>query len=480
MLGISPKEVLDGLKRDNPWWSSQHQFSHTLNQLKRAYFLPFVDLVLNWEVRRSTVLLGPRRVGKTVMLQQLVDEALSRGFDGQSVMMVSIDVPLYTGLSLETLVRHFLTQNPANPDGRKLIIFDEIQYLKDWETHLKVLTDQFSNIRFVASGSAAAALRLRSRESGAGRFTEFFLPPLTFAEFLNFRGREKSLVQVASGDALARRFQTSSITELNQEFVDYINFGGYPEAVLNQAIRSDSRRYLGNDIVDKVLLRDLPSLYGIQDTQELNRLFMVLAYNTSQEISLEQLSKSSGVAKNTISKYLEYLEAAFLILRVTRIDASGKTFQRQRQFKVYLTNVSMRAALFGSVLPDDPQMGALAETAILSQWFHSPDRLSNLHYARWKRGRSDCEVDLVEVDRRNLAPKWAYEVKWSDRFAEHPNELIGLLEFGRQNFDKKIPLGATTKTRTAKSDVDGFVIQHFPCSLHCYQIGRNLADNVAP
>lgn len=78
-------------------------------------------------------------------------------------------------------------------------------------------------------------------------------------------------------------------------------------------VRASARRFIKSDIIDKVLLRDLPSLYGIADVQELNRLFNTLAYNTAQELSLEDLSRTSHVAKNTLAKYLDYLEAAFLI-----------------------------------------------------------------------------------------------------------------------------------------------------------------------
>lgn len=92
-----------------------------------------------------------------------------------------------------------------------------------------------------------------------------------------------------------------------------MNFGGYPEAVFSETVRKNPRRYIKSDIIDKVLLRDLPSLYGIADVQELNSLFNTVAYNSAQEISVEDLSQSSGVSKPTIAKYLEYLEAAFLI-----------------------------------------------------------------------------------------------------------------------------------------------------------------------
>jgi len=120
-------------------------------------------------------------------------------------------------------------------------------------------------------------------------------------------------------------------------------------------------------------------------------------------------------------------------------------------------------------------MGAMAETAIFSQWFHS-NQLGNIHYARWKSGRQDCEVDLVRIDPATMRPHWAYEIKWSDRFVTHPNELKGLIKFAKKNNFEQIPVGASTKTKTAQTTVDGVTIKHFPCALHCYQVGRNVIE----
>ncbi|GAB5512244.1 MAG: ATP-binding protein [Hyphomicrobiales bacterium] len=423
--------------------------------------------------------MGPRRVGKTVMLQQMIEQAIRDGFDGKHILFVSIDTPLYSGMPLERLLELFEEQTEHDPEARRIVIFDEIQYLKEWEVHLKVLTDRHPNTRFVASGSAAAALKLKSQESGAGRFTDFFLPPLTFAEFLAFRKLEGDLITSRETENTVR-YSTPDIERLNEEFINYLNFGGYPEAVLNERIQADVQRFLGRDIIDKVLLRDLPSLYGIQDIQELNRLFTTLAYHTGEEISLDGLAQSSGVAKNTITKYLDYLEAAFLIVRVKRVDETGKTFARMRNFKVYLTNPSMRTALFAQINDGDEPMGALAETAIFSQWFHS-DLMSNIFYARWKKGRTTMEVDLVRVDPARLKPLWAYEIKWSDRYADdQPGELRGLMELAKKHADLPLPVGATTKTLTQETVVDGVTIRHFPCALHCYQVGKNVAEGRAP
>lgn len=479
MLEISDKDVIRSLIQDNPWWEPEGVPAIPEALLERAYFTPFYNLAMSWGVKRSTILMGPRRVGKTVMLHQLVRKVLSQGFPPSNILFASIDTPLYSGMPLEKILEYFERQTGVGPNDRRIVIFDEIQYLKNWEVHLKSLTDRYPNTKFIASGSAAAALRLKSQESGAGRFTDFLLPPLTFAEFLKFRGLEDALIQVLRVGTIYR-YQTSDIQQLNAEFVNYLNYGGYPEAVTNKDIQQNIERYLGRDIIDKVLLRDLPSLYGIQDIQELNRLFTRIAYHSGREVSLDGLAQSSGVAKNTISKYLEYLEAAFLIVRVRRVDETGRTFKRMRKFKVYLTNPSMRAALFAPVDPDAGEMGALVETAAFSQWFHS-DSMKNIHYANWKVGKNTFEVDLVRVHSSTMKPVWAYEIKWSDRFAvKHPEELVGIVEFAKKNGGNDLPVGATTRSVTSEVNVDGISIKLFPCALHCYQVGKNISEGRHP
>ena len=89
-----------------------------------------------------------------------------------------------------------------------MLFLDEIQYLADWERHLKAFVDAHPDVRCVASGSAAAALRLKSVESGAGRFTDFLLPPLTFYEYLDLQDKA-DLVEERRAVASSRRTSTS-------------------------------------------------------------------------------------------------------------------------------------------------------------------------------------------------------------------------------------------------------------------------------
>ncbi|NOS89713.1 MAG: ATP-binding protein [Methylococcaceae bacterium] len=470
MLTISQIEIINRLHFDNPWWETGCIELRYQDYPRRFYFASFFKLVKESSINRAAVLMGPRRVGKTVMVYHVVDKLLKEGVEAKQILYVSLETPLYTGLSLEKIVNLFQSEfNHKRHDGL-FIIFDEIQYLAGWEVHLKSLVDSYPTYKFIATGSAAAALKLKSRESGAGRFTDFLLPPLTFAEYLAFIGKVEDLIvqnEWQEDDWIAK-----NIHELNKEFINYLNFGGYPEAVFSNLVKHDSARYIKSDIIDKVLLRDLPSLYGISDVQELNKLFTTIAYNTGNEISLDSLSKSSGVSKNTIKKYIEYLEAAFLIKIVNRVDFSSKTFKRATTFKVYLTNPSMRAALFGPVDDDHLAMGALTETAIFSQWSHS-DTIDNLHYARWNTG----EVDIVWLNFATQKPAWCVEVKWSDQPCSDSRLLKGVISYAKNNGINRIRV--TTKTILKTGTFDDVEIKFQPSATYAYILGANILNEKA-
>jgi len=467
MLQVSEKEIKNRLIFDNPWWDEEKIDERFDNLPRRAYFEPFFELIADKSINRALILMGPRRVGKTVMVYHAIQRLINEYLKATQILYVSIETPVYTGLSLEKLLNLF---NELHTHGRKdnlVIFFDEIQYLKNWEVHLKSLVDSYPDYKFVATGSAAAALRLKSIESGAGRFSNFILPPLTFAEYLRFIDQEKELIF----EIEKYEYKAVNINQLNQEFINYLNYGGYPEAVFSKTIQHDSSQFIKSDIIDKVLLRDLPSLYGINDIQELNRLFTTLAYNTGNEVSLESLSQSAGVAKNTLKRYLEYLEAAFLIKCVNRIDQNAKHFKRVTAFKVYLTNPSMRAALFGSLKEEDPAIGSLTETALFSQWLHS-QIIDQIYYARWKKG----EVDLVYLSSSTQKPEWCVEVKWSDRIVNNVAELDALVEFTQNNVLSQLPL-VTTKTITDQVSIKGVMVRFKPIAEYVYTVGKNLLKN---
>jgi predicted AAA+ superfamily ATPase len=468
---FSEEQIIARLQFENPWWSTGRLDNYYQSFNPRLYFKLFYPLVKNVTVHRATVLMGPRRVGKTVMLYHTIQQLIAEGVSPQKILYASIETPIYNSIPLDTLFAMAKKATGNMDSDGWFIFFDEIQYLKNWEVHLKTLVDSFHQTKFIASGSAAAALKLRSNESGAGRFTDFMLPPLTFYEFIHL----KNLTSLIKPDTInwkgniALFSSTTNIVELNKHFIDYVNFGGYPEVIFSTEIQNHPERFMRADIIDKVLLRDLPGLYGIQDVQELNSLFTTIAWNSGQECSIDELSKSSGVKKNTLRQYLSYLEAAFLVHIVKRVDQKAGRFQRENFFKIYLTNPSLRSALFAPLSAEADGMGAIVETAIFSQWMQRTSFIP--YYARWKSG----EVDLVNISRKTNRPDWAVEIKWSNRYFEAPNKLKNLAFFCSEN--NLTQALSTTIDKTGVKEFDKIQIQYLPASVYAYNVAKNTLES---
>jgi predicted AAA+ superfamily ATPase len=176
MLSISQNEIEVRLYFDNPWWETSNIEKRFADYPRRFYFKSFYKLVKESSINRAVVLMGTRRIGKTVMVYHAIAKLLDEGISPTSILYISLETPIYTGLSLEKLVNIFKSLFNHKRNDKLFIIFDEILYLSNWEVHLKSLVDSYPSYKHIATGSAAAALKLKSRESGTGRFTDFLLP----------------------------------------------------------------------------------------------------------------------------------------------------------------------------------------------------------------------------------------------------------------------------------------------------------------
>lgn len=465
------KQIQGRLKIDNPWWTEGKIPSYYQMMTPRLYLDIFYPLVKDVSIQRALILMGPRRVGKTVMLYHSIQRLIDEGVSPQNIIYVSVETPIYNNILLEllfTLAKQILGKEDSKE--KFYVFFDEIQYLKDWEVNLKSLVDTYHDVKFVASGSAAAALKKSSNESGAGRFTDFNLPPLLFFEYIHLRKYDHLMRQSkVNWDGIESDiYSTIDINRLNDLFLEYINYGGYPEVAFSSRMQEDPGQFVRHDIVDKVLLRDLPSLYGISDVQELNSLFTMIAYHSGMEFSYEIMAKESGVKKDIIRKYIQYLESAFLIKIVTRTDDTAKRFQRQTTFKIYLTNPSLRCALFEPVKIIDGNIGDMIETAIYSQWI---PRNNHITYANWKVGRTQGEVDLVGINDALQKPYWAVEIKWTDRFFDRPTELSSLKYFMEKNQLQQALVTSISQAGLKETSFGRLLF--IPSACYAYTVGEN-------
>lgn len=462
---VFDKKILESrIRAEHVWWESgQIPFYNSFS--KRRYYRGFYSQIKQTVLHRAVVLMGPRRIGKTVMMYQAIQDLLDEGIDPKKILYFSLDTPIFTNISLEELIEKATEQNGTTIEGC-YIFFDEIQYLKNWEIHLKSLVDKNRSTKFIASGSAAAALRMKSVESGAGRFTDFFLPPLTFAEYIDLNGYDLLLEEIEVEFGGPRKFyRATDIEELNRHFQDYINFGGFPEIALNSDKVKNPEQVIQKDITDKVIMKDLPGLFGIENTLELQQFFNVLAYRTGEILNYKNVSEETKTDNKTVKRYIEYLESAFLIKVLHRVDVTAKRFKNITQFKVYLTNPSLFTGLFGKIDKDDERFPHLVETAVFAQYLHREHNF--LRYANWKINDNEGEVDLIQLSPNFQKAYWALEVKWSD------SPKSGKLRYfmGKNKIEK----GVITSRTVFKDESDLLVV---PNSIYAYVVGKNALDSL--
>lgn len=462
---VFEKHLLENrIKTDHVWWES-NKIPYYNDYSKRRYYRGFYSLIKQSTLHRAVVLMGPRRIGKTVMMYQAIQDLLNEGIPANKILYFSLDTPIFTNVSLEELIENALEPSKTDIEGC-YIFFDEIQYLKDWEIHLKSLVDRKRSTKFIASGSAAAALKMKSAESGAGRFSDFFLPPLTFAEYIDLNGYDTLLEEIeVEFNGPRRFFKTNDIESLNRHFLEYINFGGFPEIALNSNQVKNPERVIQKDITDKVIMKDLPGLFGIENTLELQQFFNVLAYRTGEILNYKNVSEETKTDNKTVKRYIEYLESAFLIKILHRVDVTAMRFKNITQFKVYLTNPSLFTGLFGKISIEDERFPHLVETAVFAQYLHREHNF--LRYANWKRNENEGEVDLVQLSPNFQRAYWALEVKWSDS-----PKSTKLKYFMHKN---KIQKGIITSKTIFKDENDLLIV---PNSIYAYVVGKNALDSL--
>src|SRR5260370_30933502 len=128
---ISPEDIIRRIRSENPWWEGDQTINPFFQDMRRRpYFELFFPLAKAKSVRRAVVLMGPRRVGKTVMIHHTIKALLEEGVPPRSIFYVSVDHPIYSGLGLEDLLDSYRESSGVNYKSEHVyVFFDEIQYL---------------------------------------------------------------------------------------------------------------------------------------------------------------------------------------------------------------------------------------------------------------------------------------------------------------------------------------------------------------
>ena len=476
-MKIPSKDLLSALFQFNPWLVPGKP-AMTLPEWRRSAFAAVLQWVQNPPQRRAVLLGGARQVGKTTIFRQVIQSLLQQGVPAGNVLYCTFDHPLFRAAGLEAVLQTWREFQPKL-QGPEFLFLDEIQLVPDWQTWLKHQVDFEPNRRIAITGSATPLL-MDKTESGVGRWHTITLPTLSFYEYQQLRraaGKPEVLPEIPDLPDLNELFDWSegqflalqpAVQTLQGLFSMYLLRGGFPQSALTDSVEL-AQQFLREDILDKVLKRDMTALYGVRHPMELEQMFLYLCMHDGERLDFSTLTENLGTSKSGIQNYLELLKSTYLI-HTLRQFGYGKQVLRS-QLKVYLSDPAIASSVLvrgQSVLEDPEKMGLLVESACFKHLLDSGGQLS------FWRGKKNQEVDLVFQRGEQVIP---FEVKFRSQHTTR-KAIPGMLEFLRQ---KKLQRGVVFTRQPSDfslEHVDDLTILRIPASLGCHLLGRQTAEQM--
>ena len=282
------------------------------------------------ETKEALLLRGVRRSGKSTLMAQLILHLLKNGTEPARILRVNFEEPLFAAdYSIGLLERIYrIYREHVAPAGRCYLFLDEIQNVDGWEKWVRA-RGETEPVKMVITGSSS---RLLSRDTGSkltGRHISFEVFPLSFAEFLRFKG----VALVSRADYYRLRDRVRNL------FQEYIRFGGFPEVVLRQP--DEDKSLLLKQYFEDIIHRDVVARQEIRDVLTLQNLALYLLTNIGRLTSVSSLKRNFGVSQDKIEHYTSALLESCLLSRVARFDFSVKRIVRSR-FKPYCVDTGIR------------------------------------------------------------------------------------------------------------------------------------------
>ena len=448
---INKNDILKVLISYNPWWKTNEVPLDTIKDMKRTAFYEAKKAFNNKEIRRYVLLTGARRVGKTTILYQQIDELIKSGIESKDILYVSFDNPILKFCKLNELLE--LYEINLAGDGIKYFFFDEIQYAEDWNSWLKILYDLNRDSYVMATGSASPIITEGVVESGTGRWVTITVPTLSFYEYCKLVAEKDNTISVKDLNGLSTKevtdllvnqlsisnkkneiaeieakipkdFKIEQLKDLKEKeigdmvnilsvlqkhFNRYIKIGGFPELV-KSSDEAYAQKILREDIVDKVLKRDIPSLFNIRNINILEKVFLYLCLNTSNLINYTSMCKElDNTSLATVQEYIKFLKNANLIYESNPIK--GNILKSKP--KVYIVDSAIRNAVLmkDDIILDAKEMGYSVETAVYRHVFTYMKKYNgNVGY--YRDYKTDKEIDIIGTSvKENLYIEVKYREK---------------------------------------------------------------------
>lgn len=326
--------------------------------------------------KKALVLLGARQTGKTTFLENyLKDKKDCVWWNGDDS-----DIRKMLTEPNETMLRRLIGQN-------KILVIDEAQRIEDIGVCIKLIVDKTPTVKVIATGSSSFELANRLNEPLTGRKWEYKMFPISYAEMIDHHG----------------------YLEEKRMFEHRLVYGYYPEVVNNPG----EEKEVLQELINSSLYKDILNLDTILKPQALEKLVQALAFQVGNQVSYLELGQVTGLDNQTVEKYIELLEKAFIIFRLNSFSRNLRN-ELKKSRKIYFYDNGLRNAVIRQFSPIHlrQDMGELWENFLISerQKHLEHQRIFNNKYF-W-RTKDQQEIDYIEESDGQLS---LFEFKWNLR-----------------------------------------------------------------
>ncbi len=333
---MDSERIIEALEETNKWWKRGFEIEFRPREV-------YEEIKRFLKTRQIIALTGLRRVGKTTIMLKMVRDNIEK-FGPENIMYFSFDD--FRDVRIKDVLNAYSRLvNKELGEGEYLVLFDEIQKVAGWEEQIKRVYDNFKNIKLIISGSESLFISNKSRESLAGRFFEFKIQPLSFREYLTFKGRRFENVELYKQEIL-------------REFDNFLLCNGFPE--IASETEEVVKKYIKENIIEKIVYRDIPQIFPVREPAILEEVLRIILLSPGEIINIDDMAKDLNISRQTLSNYLNYLEKSYLIKKL--YNFSGSARKTQRKLKKYYPTV-----VLPEIVRKHGLRGRVFETAMVLQ-----------------------------------------------------------------------------------------------------------------
>ncbi|MCP4667068.1 MAG: ATP-binding protein [Deltaproteobacteria bacterium] len=371
----------------------------------RSWHVPVIERTItrdleNWlEDPEILILAGARQVGKTSILYQLIHHLLRSGrADPKDIYYFNLDLASISEfLEDQAGLLRFLE---AEKKENIYVFIDEVQRLPQPGIFIKGLQDLRLPLKLILTGSSSLDIRTKTHEALTGRKQVFHIKSLSFPEYVKATPGLPSLPLLDQGN------YHIYLDALNDALRAYAYYGGYPAVVLTDDNEKKILRL--NEIFTSYLEKDIAGFMKVENLSAFRKLATLLSAQQGGLINIQELSATLGVHRETVSRYIHYLEETFVLKRLTPFFSNPRT-ELSKMPKLYFADAGLRNLALGAMMGGDvhmrTDMGPIMEGMVASHVMGNHYPLKNVNYWRTKSG---AEVDFVISD---IMPVQSIEVK---------------------------------------------------------------------